>query len=154
MSREQDLPVPATCEQHRILMMGHLDRELTTEQELQLQSHLRDCAACSVELVRFQKLEDLAHAVQLREPQDYEWERFQRVLYNRMERRTGLWLLAGGMVLGVCAVVVEVARSDALSPWLKAAIAAMGAGFLLLFLNVLRGRLRTLPYDRYREVQR
>ena len=36
----------------------------------------------------------------------------------------------------------------------KALVAALIAGFLVLFLTTVRARMRTLPYDPYRSIER
>ena len=45
-------------------------------------------------------------------------------------------------------------RTDLLPWYLKLGIGALASGFIVLFISVLRLRIRTLPFDRYREVQR
>jgi anti-sigma factor RsiW len=156
MSNEPDLPAAPgdSHETFEILMMGYLDGELVDTDHERFHSHLQSCARCSVEIVRYRRINDLASALRPREPQDYELERFWKVLYNRMERRGAWLLLAAGVLVLTSLLVVEVVLTPLLSSWVKLGIGALAVGFVLLFLNVLRARLRTLPYDRYREIQR
>ncbi len=156
MSDQEDLPALGS-EQHEtfeILMMGYLDGELTEPDHEVFRAHLESCAQCSRELVHYRRLTDIASSVKLREPQDHELDRFWQVLYNRMERRSSWLFLVAGVVLVTSFIVAEVARTHLLAWWLKLGIGAIALGFLLLFINVLRARLKTMPYDRYREVQR
>ena len=149
--------VPAAPDQHehyQILMMGFIDDELTETDQTKFRQHLDSCAECNRELVEYRHLADTANAVRLREPQDHELDRFWASLYNRMERSTGWVLVLLGVVLITAIIVVEIAKTDWLAWWLKVGVAAVVIGLALLFLNVLRERIRTLPFDRYRKVHR
>ncbi len=141
-------------EEFEILMMGALDGELSQGEQASLQSHLQGCASCSQKLAQYRHLVDLTDSLRLEEPQDYELDRFWNTLYNRMERRSAWWFLVIGVVGVTSALMFEVFRTDLLAWWLKAGLGLVATGFLLLFVSVLRVRLRTLPYDRYREVHR
>ena len=91
---------------------------------------------------------------ELKEPKDHEWERFQRQVISRLEHRLSWGLIASGGLLVLGLGLYAVFSRSALSLPMKSGLGALLTGFVLLFLHVLRGRIRTLPYDRYREVQR
>ena len=147
-------PAREEHERFEILMMGFLDGELTAEDERRFQVHMETCESCKRELGRYRELTRLASSVQLREPQDDELDKFWQGLYNRMERGSGWTLLMVGVVLATIALVIEVFRTEFLSWWIKGAVAALALGFVVLFLSVLRARLRAMPFDRYREIHR
>src|SRR5262249_54965754 len=46
-------------EQYQILMMGFLDEELSPEDERRFKEHAYGCAACGVELTKYQRLADI-----------------------------------------------------------------------------------------------
>lgn len=150
----QDLPQRRDHEEFELLMMGHLDDELSPDLEQRFQEHLESCADCARELVRYRELAEVAQAIRLREPQDHELERFWQVLYNRMERRSGWILILVGVILLTAFLVYEIAITDLLHWWIKIGVASLAIGFLILFVSVFRARQRTLPYDPYRRVQR
>ena len=141
-------------EEYEILLTGYVDGELNEEDRRRVEEHLHGCSTCTAELAGFRRLNDLVSHIKIREPQDPEIDRFWRALYNRMEWRGGWLLLLVGSFTVTAAVVVAVLTSSMLHWSLKAGLVAMAAGLLLLFLSVLRLRLRTLPFDRYREVHR
>ena len=154
MIGEQDLPQRNDHEEYEILMMGYIDGELAPSLQDRFKTHMQDCTQCAQELVRYQELTQVAHSIRLREPQDVELERFWENIYNRMERHSAWGLIAAGVSLPVVALVLAVIQTDLLAWWLKAGIGAVAVGFLLLFISVLRERMRTMPYDRYRGVKR
>ena len=141
-------------DQYRILMMGHLDGELTADQEREFRAWLERDPEAGRELAQYRRLNDLADGLQIKEPQDYEWDRFWGKVYNRMERRLGMTLVLVGLGILSLAGLVWIVVTPALSLGPRLGLGALALGAVLLFLNVLRGRLRTLPYDRYRGVQR
>jgi ferric-dicitrate binding protein FerR (iron transport regulator) len=148
--REEKVP----DEHFQILMMGFLDGELSESQEQELREHLARDPDAGKELAQYRKLGDLAQQVRLKEPQDYEWDRFWQGLYNRMERRIGWLLSMAGLLMLMLTGLIWLWNTSLLALGWKIGLGATLAGLCLLFLSVLRGRLRTLPYDRYREVQR
>ena len=143
----------AIPEDQMILMMGYLDGELDAEEEAGFRSLLDQSPALRRELVRYRRLADVANAVQLREPADQEWDRFHRELFQRIEKRAGGMLLIGGLVLFVGAGLIEMWRREVLPPLVLGGLTAVVVGLPLLFTHTLRGRLRNLPYDKYREVK-
>ena len=148
-------PTPPTDEHEafQILMMGSLDGEISDDDDARLREHLAQCPSCSEELVRYRRLADVAAAARLREPQDHEWQRFDRQLYNRMERKAAWTLLSLGAI--AMAVLAAAALYASTMHWgLKLGIGSAAGGLLLLFLNVLRARLKAMRFDRYREVRR
>lgn len=154
MSEPDPKTEPPEADRFEILMMGYLDGELTSDQEQELRDHLTAHPAASRELARYRKLNDIAHSVRLREPQDYEWDRFWQDLYNRMERRISWFLLLFGGILTSLATIVWLLQTGQVQAWVKIGLITLLTGFLLMFLNVLRGRRRTLPFDRFRGIER
>ncbi|MFO0982591.1 MAG: zf-HC2 domain-containing protein [Planctomycetota bacterium] len=141
-------------EQYQILMMGFLDNELPADDARRFREHAYQCAECAAELVKYQKLAALASAIKLKEPADYEWDRFWNRLYNRMERMGGWVLLCAGVVLLIGYVLYELLTEPAVHMLLKAGMLCGGVGLALLFISVVRARLRTARYDKYAGVKR
>ena len=141
-------------EEFQILMMGYLDGELDDPERKRFLAFIEENEAGRLELARYRHLVDVANSLRLREPQDDEADRYWGGIYNRMERRGGWMLVVLGVLFLTGALVFQVSMTVMLPWYLKVGIAALATGFVVLFLSVLRLRIRTLPYDRYREVKR
>ena len=141
-------------EQYQILMMGFLDEELSPEDQRRFREHAYQCAECAGELAKYQRLAEMATSVKLREPSDHEWDRFWNVLYNRIERVGGWVFLTIGALVLIAYAIYELAFEPSIHLVLRVGLLAGGAGLALLFVSVLRGRIRTARYDRYQGVKR
>lgn len=145
-----------TCKQYQHLISGLLDGELSGEDRDRLEAHLAACGACSRERAAMQRLAVGASAA-FAAPSvpDEVWDGFVDGVYARMERRAGwLLLLAGAIAFAVYGGVLFFTK-----PWtgalVKVLMATPVAGLLILFVSVLRQRLRSARTDRYsREVFR
>jgi predicted anti-sigma-YlaC factor YlaD len=142
------------CDTYQVLMMGLLDGELTSAQEDALREHIKGCSTCAAELTKYQNLQRIAASVRLSEPTDREWERFWAGFYNRLERQSGWLFVVLGTLLLVVYGAIELVREPGIHVVLRVGLASLALGFILLFLSVLRGRLRLLRYDPYRGVRR
>jgi hypothetical protein len=87
------------------------------------------------------------------EPADFEWRRIAR---DPLQRSLGWigWMLAGTGALGALLWVVWFARDERARSVDQAGVRGLMAGLAILFGLTLRARLRTLPLDPYRDVQR
>jgi anti-sigma factor RsiW len=137
----------------QLLAMAYVDGELdgaasaAFERELAAREDLRR------EVVHLRRLELLARHAAGPEPMDHEWRRLARDPLQRTSTVVGFAALAVG-ALGLAGWAgYEIWTSD-LAPTPKCLLAVLCAGALLLFLVTLRGRLRTLPYDPYTEIER
>ena len=109
--------------------------------------------ALAREVAELQKLELLARGWALPEPKDSEWQRLEDELLQSTGWTLGWILLAvGGIGLGLFAAF-EILTGE-MAPLLKFFLTVTIGGLTVLFLLVLRGRLRTLPLDPYTEVKR
>ncbi|MEC8496395.1 MAG: hypothetical protein VXZ39_15815, partial [Planctomycetota bacterium] len=89
-----------------------------------------------------------------KEPQDHEWERLRLNPLFVGTRSSGWALLALGSVTTLALTVFGVATNESLSIPTRVGILGALLGFLLLFLTVAARRLRTMPLDPYRHVER
>jgi anti-sigma factor RsiW len=136
-----------------LLAMAYVDGELDGaaledfERQLATREDLRQ------EVVELLKLSVLARKLAAPEPMDHEWKRLARDPLQRTSTILGFLALAVG-ALGLAVLCAwSVWRSDMdLTP--KLLLAALCGGALVLFLVTLRGRLKTLPYDPYTEIER
>lgn len=145
-----------SCEENEVLISGYLDGELGEEEARKLEAHLEECSVCRREYHAMKQLVvGTTRAMKMESPPKEIWDTFLDGIFNRMERKTGWFLLiAGSAILSFYGIYVF--YSD---PWgsalVKILITVPCTGLLLLFISVLRQRLRIARTDRYsKEIER
>ncbi len=136
-----------------LLAMAYVDGELTAEGRAEFEGRLAASPELRHEVSALQSLELLARAAAPKEPMDHEWDALARDPLQRTALGVGWILLVLGF-LGVSAFGLwQLFLSDAPLA-LKLLFCALLLGGALLLGATLRARLRTLPLDPYRKVQR
>lgn len=144
------------CSKYEVLISGYLDGELSPEELAHIEAHLAECPACRHEFAVMKSLTAGTTAALNGEDLPVEiWDGFLDTVYNRLERKTGWIILILGMI-ALCAYgIVLFFTEDEISLLAKGLITAPIAGGIVLFLSVLRQRIRAAKTDRYsKEVQR
>lgn len=145
------------CEEHyRVLISGHLDRELDAEQQADLDAHLTVCPACQRELDEMKRLFwGTTSAFAARDIPEEAWDDFLDNVYNRLERGTGWAVFLIGATCLLVFGIYEFVREPWTNALLKVLLATPVAGLAILFISVLRQRLENIKGDRYtKEVHR
>jgi anti-sigma factor RsiW len=137
----------------QLLAMAYVDGELDAAARAAFEQQLSAREDLRLEVVQLQRLEVLARRMAGPEPMDHEWKRLARDPLQRTSTVVGFAALAIGATGLAGWGAFEVWTSD-MEPAPKYLLAALCAGALILFLVTLRGRLRTLPYDPYTEIER
>jgi len=144
------------AEEQEALLSGYLDGELSPNQRQELEAMLAESPAMRRELEALERLKTGTDAAcSLSDPPEEVWDRFLDTIYNRIERRTGWFVLVvGATALALYGITVFFVR-----PWVsvevKLLLALPVVGLALLFISVLRQRLRARRTDRYtREIHR
>lgn len=136
-----------------LLAMAYVDGELAAQARAEFEQRLAAEPALRREVSALRDLELLARQAAPKEPADHEWA----ALAREPSQRAALGLGAGLLIVGALALLMvgmwELVRAE-LAPLLKWPLAALVLGAAFLFGAVLRARLRTLPHDPYRKVQR
>lgn len=139
--------------QEQLQMMAFLDDELSLEDR---RSFIERCYAdpeLAAELANFRRIGQITNSMRLREPEDFEYERFFAQVSARVERRMGFVFLAIGLIILGIAVLHTLVTADLPLPIkIGAVLALMGLG--LLITSVCRMRLRLARLDRYQGVRR
>ena len=137
----------------QLLAMAYVDGELDATARAAFEVELAAREDLRREVVQLQRLGLLARSMAAPEPMDHEWQRLERDPLQRTSTVLGFVALAVGAtgLAGWGGWMVWKSELDA-TP--KALLAALCAGALILFLVTVRGRLRTLPYDPYTEIER
>jgi predicted anti-sigma-YlaC factor YlaD len=146
----------ASCDEYQVLITGHLDGELDAAQQEQLEAHLKTCSACRREYEAMKNLVvGTSTCFAIDAPPEEVWDTFLEHVYNRIERKTG-WLL---LILGLVALTLYGTVLFIREPWAAAGTKLLFAvpvvGLVLLFISVLRQRIRIAQNDRYtKEIHR
>lgn len=136
-----------------LLTMAYVDGELGPDDRRELEARMAHEPHLARQVAEYKGLELIARQMAPKEPQDYEWERLARDPAQRSGTFLGFLALAVGL-LGLAGwAVFRVAVSD-METTPKLLLGSAVGGLTLLFLIVLRARLRLLPTDPYTKVQR
>lgn len=136
-----------------LLAMAYADGELSDAATVKFKERLGDEPALGQQVSEYHALEVLARQVAPPEPMDFEWKRLSRDPLQKTGVLLG-WIAFIGGALGLsCYGIYAVCYSD-IPSLPKALVLSLIGGFLLLFLTTVRARLRTLPYDPYRNIER
>lgn len=137
-----------------LLAMAFADGELSPEERLAFEQRMVHEESLARLVAEHMALDVLARRVAPKEPQDHEWERLRLNPLFIGSRSSGWVLLVLGSVATLALTVFGVATNESLSAPTRVGILGALLGFLLLFLTVAARRLRTLPLDPYRHVER
>lgn len=137
-----------------LLAMAFADGELSPEERLAFEQRMVHEESLARLVAEHLALDVLARRVAPKEPQDHEWERLRLNPLFIGSRSSGWVLLVLGSVATLALTVFGVATNESLSAPTRVGILGALLGFLLLFLTVAARRLRTLPLDPYRHVER
>jgi len=142
------------CQPIRELMMGLMDGELSPDEKIRVQDHLRRCASCRREYEELRDIEGLLkEAVSLSEPQDEVLRQVWKSPYSRLTRNAGYLMVIAGVAALVLYAAYEFVTTAELNVPTVAAI-SIWVGLALLFFSALRERLSTYETDPYKEVER
>lgn len=135
------------------LLSGYVDGELTQAEDQKVRIYLEDHPEARTVVAEIERLRNAARATSFKVPEDQLWDERPRSRASWVARTLG-WvgvLGAAGAVVGVGTWDLATSPLGAL-PKLVAFAALFGLGSL--FLSVLLDRLRSLPHDRYRRVEK
>jgi anti-sigma factor RsiW len=137
----------------QLLAMAYVDDELEEEARQELDQRMANEPELRREVAELQALNVIARRIAPPEPMDHEWAELER---EPLQRGAG-WLGMALVLVGTVGVggwtIFEIVASD-LPLFPKVSVTALLAGLFLLLATVLRGRLRTLPFDPYTKVKR
>ncbi|HEX2253197.1 MAG TPA: zf-HC2 domain-containing protein [Thermoanaerobaculia bacterium] len=135
------------------LLSGFLDGVLTQSDQQRVRLHLEDCPSCRAQVAELAGLREAALTTRFVLPADDQWDERPRTGWSRLARRTGFTLLVLWFLAVAAAGLWGLATGPA-SVLEKVMVLGGLAAAALLFASVLADRLRTLPGDRYRGVQK
>ncbi|MDA1265572.1 MAG: hypothetical protein O2816_10885 [Planctomycetota bacterium] len=137
-----------------LLAMAYVDGELSAEDRDSVEARMPSEPDLARQVSHYQALELLARQMAPPEPADHEWARLEGDLLHSSGSKVGWFLFAAGG-LGLAGYgVYGLATAGSLNPVPRACLLCLVAGVGILLGTTLRARLRIMPYDPYRKVQR
>lgn len=146
------------CEQWKPLLAGYMDGELTREETERFKKHLSHCTDCRDDLLQLGELKEVTEHMKHEHLPDAFWDQYWLGVYNRMERGLAWVLLSiGGTILvgfGLWQLVSEFFLNAEVPLLLRLGLGITIAGSAVLFVSLIRERMRMWRHDPYKEVQR
>ena len=144
-------------EEWGILVSALVDGELAPEKAVQTEEHLLECPNCRDFARKLRKLKGVTSEMKLADLPDARWKIYKRGIYNRIEKRIG-WIFTsiGAMILlafGWYSIFKNFFSDSEISVFLKAGIAFVGLGLIILLVSAIREAWFRYQSDRYREVE-
>ena len=149
---------PQEHERFRILLMGEIDGELTSQESAELHDVLRRYPELAKERNEFHKLKEVTKTMAFKTPPKEVWDKYWINIYNRIERGIA-WILVsiGAIILitwSLFRAVESMLEDTQLVGIVKVGIVLALAGFVILIVSVLREKLIIRKTDPYKEIQR
>ena len=157
-SRRKGNGVPREEERVRHLMMAEVDREISGEGRLELESALDADPDLRDELDTFQRLKEVTDTMTPLKPPGETWDGYWEHVYRRLERGIGWVLVSLGTITvgtwGLWTLVRDVIRDTTMPVYIRWGVLALLAGGVILFVSVARERLFLRKTDPYKDVVR
>lgn len=135
------------------LLTGYLDGILTQAEDQRVRLHLDDCAECRGLLDEMRETREATMTTRFELPSDDQWSEAPRGLASRLSFGLG-WTLLLVWFVGMLGLVVGLIWQDQMPRGLKLLLFGGLIGGGLLLLSVVIDRLRVLPRDPYRRVEK
>ena len=144
---------PPEPSEDELLAMAYADGELNEEARREAAQRMASDEAFALRVAHYQRLDVTARSA-LQEPQDIAHAKLAAEPTQRATLGLGWAALSVGLVGFYAWIFYVMVRDPEMPTTLKVLMLTGIGGFLLLFLAVLRKRLRELPFDPYTKVQR
>ena len=149
---------PPGDERVRQLMMAEVDGEISGEGRRELESALERNPDLREELETFHRLKEVTDTMTPLKPPEETWDTYWEDVYRRLERGIGWVLVSVGTIIagtwGLWTAVSELMRDTTIPAYVRWGLLALIAGFVILFVSVVRERLFMHKDDPYKDVVR
>jgi anti-sigma factor RsiW len=143
-----------TCSRMERDGMRYLDGEMSPEERLEFEEHLKQCEACRHSFESFRELQTFTGRVKMKDQTDEFWENYRKSLYRRLERKTAWIFMIVGAIMLIGYELYRAVVSFGRITFEKAALVIFAVGALLLLVSVIRERLHQYRGDKYGKVDR
>jgi hypothetical protein len=142
------------CTRYQTDGMRLLDGELTEEEKLEYESHVRQCDECRAELESLGRIVELTNELRLRKPDDEFWEGYWESVYRRSERNLGFFFVIAGVLAVLFYGVFKAVTSPKLLTYEGISVTVILVGLVVIFVSVARERYHESRNDPYKGVKR
>ncbi len=148
------MTTPSQHEEIRQMLSAYLDGELTQAGAQRVRIHLEDCEECRRTYEELARLQEMTRELAFAEPPEARMKELEKSLSVQAPRRLGwLFVMAGIVAWLIYGAILYIRhwRPPTVEEMIGSAIVI---GFVLLLASVVVERLRQLPHDRYRRVDK
>jgi len=142
------------CEEYKALMMGMIDGELTDDESMRLNNHMIRCSACRKESEQLKGVSSKLDGIDIKEPDVKIVEKTWKSPYSRLTKNFGILLVIAGWLIMMLYGAYEFLVTKEAESIPKYAFVIILIGITILFITVLRDRLRSYRNDPYKEVDK
>jgi len=142
------------CEEYKTLMMGLMDNELSAEESIRVNDHLIRCGSCREEYKLLKKTTAELSGLNINEPDPETEQKAWKSPYSRLTKNFGIALVIFGWVIMMIYGAYEFLVTKNTESIPKFAFVIIAVGFIILFITVLRDRIRSYRTDAYKEVDK
>ena len=142
------------CEEYKTLMMGLMDNELTEDESIRLNEHMIRCASCREEFEQLRKTSSKLDGIDIRKPDKGIVEKAWRSPYSKLTKNFGILLVVAGWLAMILYGAYEFLVTKETESIPKYAFVVILVGIIILFIAVLRDRIRSYGNDPYKEVEK
>jgi hypothetical protein len=142
------------CTRYQTDGMRLLDDELSADERLHYEAHVRGCDACRRELAALGRVVKLTGELRLRVSDDAFWKDYWKSIARRTERHVGFLFLVAGAVAMLLYLTYRALRSPELWSYEGVSILLVLVGLIVIFVSVARERYHESKQDRYKEIER
>lgn len=140
------------------LLAGYVDGELSDDERRAFENALVTDPELRRELEEFKKLKEVTGLMTYADLPEEVWENYRQSLYRKLERGFGWIFMSLGAIILLCfgafSALYEIYTDPGVSLWVKAGLAALIIGAIVLLVSYIRERLFAYNRERYREVNR
>ncbi len=137
-----------------LFAMAYADGELDSEARREAAKRIAEDDAFALRVAHYQRLDVTARTALSHEPQDTARAKLANEPLQRATLSLGWMTATFGFIAFYAWVFYEILQNEEMSGAPKVFLLCATGGLFLLFLSVLRGRLRELPYDPYTDIER
>ena len=134
--------------------MRYLDHEMTADEIEEFDRHLSECEECRAVMDEMGALDRFTGRMKIKDPVDTFWEGYWKSIFRRLERKSAWLLVIAGALIVTGYFAFQALRNFGEITIGKIGIVVLFAGFIVLFISVLRERIHQKKTDRYDDVIR
>ena len=134
--------------------MAYADGELAPEARREAAKRISTEDAFALRVAHYQRLDVTTRSATVNEPQDTAHDKLAAEPLQRAAIGLGWMSATLGFIAFYAWIFYEILQNEEMRGTPKIFLLSAAGGLFLLFISVLRNRLRELPYDPYTDIKR